>query len=129
MLVVVKREGPLALFIITASPPTMIISAPDDKFLFASLASKNPNTTRKIHLRKLYDILQLALNRRDFSVARRVWEILSCCPEINAVSLWPIGLQIVKTDSGTTQTPADFLRSMMLQCADDVRITSLFSDH
>lgn len=94
-------------------------------FLFASLGSKQPLTTRKIHIRRLYDILQLSIQRHDVQRAKRVWAILSRCKEINWLALWRTGLHIVgeaHTDEDGMRVTVDYLRSMMLQYPDDVRL-------
>lgn len=94
-------------------------------FLFASLGSKQPLTTRKVHIRRLYDILQLSIQRHDVQRAKRVWSILSRCKEINWLALWRTGLHIfgeAHIDDDGMQVTVDYLRSMMLQYPDDVRL-------
>ena len=94
-------------------------------FLFASLGSRQPLTTRKVHIRRLYDILQLSIQRHDVQRAKRVWSILSRCKEINWLALWRTGLHILgeaHTDGDGMRITVDYLRSMMLQYPDDVRL-------
>ena len=93
-------------------------------FLFASLGSKQPLTTRKVHIRRLYDIFQLSIQRHDVQRAKRAWSILSRCKEINLLALWRTGLHILgeaHTDEDGMRVTVDYLRSMMLQYPDDVR--------
>jgi RNA polymerase I-specific transcription initiation factor RRN11 len=91
-------------------------------FLFGSLDSRQPLTTRKVHIRRLYDILQLSIQRHDVQRAKRVWSILSRCKEINWLTLWRTRLHILSEDEGGMQLTVDYLRSMMLQCPNDVKL-------
>ena len=93
-------------------------------FLFASLDSKQPLTTRKVHIRRLYDILQLSIQRHDVQRAKRAWSILARCKEINWLTMWRTGLHILGEDTIRDDVPVtvDYLRSMMLQYPDDVRL-------
>ncbi|KAF5321498.1 hypothetical protein D9619_000653 [Psilocybe cf. subviscida] len=85
-------------------------------FLFATLNSKQPSTARKVHIRRLYDILQLSLLRQDFARAQRAWAILARCKEVDWKALWSTGLQILEQDGSNGEEPTiEYLRSMMLQ--------------
>ena len=100
------------------------MSSDDHNFFFASLQSKHPLTARKVHIRRLYDILQLCIQRQDISRARRTWAILARCKEIQWKSLWITSLLLVGdslhlVDSNTEKI--NYLRSLMLQHLDDVR--------
>jgi len=102
------------------------MSSDEHLFLYSSLNSKKPLTARKIHLRRLYDILQLSIQRHDFFRAKSVWAILSRCKEIDWKALWTTGLLIIGEcdDNGRAlQTSVDYLRAMMLQRPEDVRIS------
>ena len=95
-------------------------------FLFSSLDSKQPSTARKVHLRRLYDILQLSFQRHQFQRAKRVWAILIHCKEIDWKVLWNVGLCILNEDTtneGGERVAVEYLRSMMFQCPDDVSIS------
>jgi RNA polymerase I-specific transcription initiation factor RRN11 len=97
----------------------------EHSFLFASLDSKQPLTARKVHIRRLYDILQLSIQRHDVQRAKRVWSILSRCKEVNWLALWRTGLHLLgeaHTDEDGMRVTADYLRSMMLRYPDDVRL-------
>lgn len=101
------------------------MSADDHIFLFASLDSKQPLTARKVHLRRLYDILELSIQRQDFERAKRVWAILARCKEINWKALWSTGLHILgmnEANESSLDTSVEYLRTMMLQYPDDVRL-------
>lgn len=97
-------------------------------FLFASPDGKAPSTARKVHLRRLRDILHLSIQRGDLLLARRAFGLLARCPEIEWTAIWKIGLVILATDSppggdnilGTTKH-VEFLRVMMLQHPEEVR--------
>ena len=104
------------------------MSLHDHTFLFSSLGSKQPSTTRKAHIRRLYDILQLSIQRHDVQRAQRAWSILARCKEINWLALWRTRLHILgeaHTDADGAQVTVNYLRSMMLQYPDDVRLRSL----
>jgi hypothetical protein len=95
-------------------------------FLFSSLDSDQPSTARKVHLRRLYDILQLSFQRHQFQRAKRVWAILIQCKEIDWKVLWNVGLYILSEDTTNEDgehLAVEYLRSMMLQCPDDVSIS------
>ncbi|KZT29265.1 hypothetical protein NEOLEDRAFT_1174983 [Neolentinus lepideus HHB14362 ss-1] len=88
----------------------------DSKFLFASLDSKRPETARKVHIKRLYDILQLCIQRRDCERARRAWAVLARCKEIHWKTMWKTAVLLIVSDSPPNGTRGiDFLRSMMLR--------------
>ncbi|EGO27767.1 hypothetical protein SERLADRAFT_435521 [Serpula lacrymans var. lacrymans S7.9] len=91
-------------------------------FLFTSLGDKKPSTTRKVHIRRLYDILQLSLQRKDLPRAKRAWAILSRCKEVEWKSMWSTSLYLLSdhVDKIESSPPKiDFLRTMMLQYPDE----------
>ncbi|KAF8351600.1 hypothetical protein F5887DRAFT_875492 [Amanita rubescens] len=91
-------------------------------FFFSSLQSKQPRTARKVHIRRLYDILQLCIQRQDFTRARRAWAILARCKEIQWKSLWMTSLLLVGDglhDVDSSKDKVNYLRSLMLQHLDD----------
>lgn len=92
------------------------------KFLFDSFGSKDPNSTRKQHLKTVYDILQLSILQKDIPRAQKAWSILIRCPEFNASSLWKIGLGLVRNQSQESLEQLSFLRSTMLSSNDSVCI-------
>ncbi|KZT13038.1 uncharacterized protein LAESUDRAFT_639698 [Laetiporus sulphureus 93-53] len=57
-------------------------------FLFALPGSKKRRTARKVHIRRLFDVLQLCILRNDLSRGRRAWAILLQCKEVKWKSLW-----------------------------------------
>ncbi|KAH9482767.1 RNA polymerase I-specific transcription initiation factor rrn11 [Psilocybe cubensis] len=97
------------------------MSSDDHIFLFAGLDSKKPSTARKVHLRRLYDLLQLSIQRCNFERAQKCWAILARCSEINWKALWPIGLHILggKDCEKNSQISVEYLRAVMLQHPDD----------
>lgn len=58
------------------------------------------SSTRKVHLRRLNDILHLCLERGDLSRALRAWTILSTCKEFDWITKWRTGLYLLS--HGTT---------------------------
>ncbi|KAF9478151.1 hypothetical protein BDN70DRAFT_933609 [Pholiota conissans] len=91
-------------------------------FLFASLDSRQPLTARKVHLRRLFDVLELSIQRQDFERAKRAWAILARCKEIAWKALWTTGLHILSLNDATErriENCVEYLRTMMLQYPDD----------
>lgn len=100
------------------------MSSADHVFLFASFDCKQPISARKVHLRRLYDILQLCIHRQDFERGKHVWAILVHCKEVDWKALWTIGLHILRAHEsidGKMDVSIEYLRTMMLQYPDDVR--------
>jgi RNA polymerase I-specific transcription initiation factor RRN11 len=102
------------------------------QFLFASLDSKKPSTARMVHIRRVYDILQLSLQRGDLSRARKAWCILARCKEFDWKSMWTLGVHLVDMQRGQDHldpnpTRIAFLQSLMLQHPDQVRAFCLCS--
>ena len=96
---------------------------PEPTFLFASLGDKKPTTARRVHIRRLYDLLQLCLQRHDLPRARRAWAILARCKEVDWKTMWTTGVHLLGDDthSPETSTPRlEFLRTVMLQYPEDV---------
>lgn len=93
----------------------------DHRFLFASLNSQKPLTARKVHIRRLYDVLQLAIHRNDTIRANRAWSILARCKEIHWMSLWTTGLHLLSAGiEDDNPKRMEYLRTMMLRNQDDV---------
>ncbi|KAA1466752.1 hypothetical protein DENSPDRAFT_876779 [Dentipellis sp. KUC8613] len=91
-------------------------------FLFSSLNSKAPRTARKVHLRRLYDVFQLTLQRGDLPRARRAWAILVRCKEVSWRDMWRSSLAVVGAgdaaggrDRETQERRVEFLRVLLLQ--------------
>lgn len=99
------------------------MSPAEHTFLFASLGSKKPLTSRKVHIRRLYDILQLSIQQHNFERAKRAWAIFARCNEVDWKCLWNVGLILL--DRGALDhepgREVEYLRLMMLQYPDDVR--------
>lgn len=65
------------------------------RFHFDLTGSYSRLTTRKVHIRRLYDLLHLSLQRNDRDQARRAWAILVRCPEVDWNTMWPISLDLI----------------------------------
>ncbi|KAF9268146.1 hypothetical protein L218DRAFT_597969 [Marasmius fiardii PR-910] len=93
----------------------------EENFLFDSLSSKAPNTARKVHIRRLYDIFQLCLHRSDIPRARRAWVILARCKEINWMSMWTTAIYLVGETHSAEDIPKQLalLRELMLHNSAD----------
>ena len=101
-------------------------------FLFASPDGKVPSTARKVHIRRLRDILHLSIQRGDLPLARRAFGLLARCEEIEWMVIWKIGLLLLAHDSASgdavgTAKHIDFLRVMMLQHPEQVRTLLIFA--
>ncbi|KAA1070028.1 hypothetical protein PGT21_002771 [Puccinia graminis f. sp. tritici] len=59
--------------------------------------SVNPATggPRKFHIRRLFDLLQLCLLRRQHDQARQIWAVLVRCREVDFAMLWDLGLRVM----------------------------------
>jgi len=93
----------------------------NSSFLFNSFAWKVPSTARKVHIRRLLDILHLSIQRRDLPRARKAFGLLSRCEEIEWTAIWKLALLLLSDelptsgDAPRTEKQLDFLRVMMLQ--------------
>ncbi|KAI0065941.1 hypothetical protein BV25DRAFT_1868628 [Artomyces pyxidatus] len=91
----------------------------EHRFLFSSLDGKPANTARKVHIKRLYDVLQLCIQRNDLPRARRAFAILSRCREIEWKNLWKTGLLLLgNSEAGWRSNDPrrlEYLRIMMLQ--------------
>ncbi|KAF8842740.1 hypothetical protein BDN67DRAFT_1067528 [Paxillus ammoniavirescens] len=87
-------------------------------FLFSPPDNKLPLTSRRVHLRRLYDVLQLSIQRGDIERARRAWAILARCKEVSWKTSWTLSVGLLdRFGHRTESSPAkiDYLRTMMLQ--------------
>ncbi|TDL29690.1 hypothetical protein BD410DRAFT_36399 [Rickenella mellea] len=85
-----------------------------------------PSSTRKVHIRRLNDILHLSIQRGDMLRARQVWSILARCKEYDWMAMWRMGLLLANphshppsSNTNTVTARLDYLRVMMLRCPDD----------
>ena len=100
------------------------MSPKQDSFLFGSLDLPNPLTARKVHIRHLYDILQLCIHRNDLERATRAWSILARCKEVPWMTMWTTGLLLIGAGSDEehrTSERLEYLRMMMLRHQEEVR--------
>ncbi|KAJ4465886.1 hypothetical protein C8R41DRAFT_781045 [Lentinula lateritia] len=93
-----------------------------DAFLFSAPASNLnvPLTARKVHIRRLYEVLQLSIHRNDLPRARRAWSILVRCKEINWTTMWNTAIHLVEENSygDVSAKRIELLRDMMLHYPD-----------
>jgi RNA polymerase I-specific transcription initiation factor RRN11 len=96
----------------------------DHIFKFALLESKPPRTVRKIHIRRLYDILHLCMQRGDFVRARRAWSILIRCKEIDWKPMWMTAVHLLGNNgaefANNSAEKVELLRAIMLQHPEEV---------
>lgn len=68
-----------------------------NSFLFASLDDDRISTTRKVHLRRLADLLYVCIHKRDWPRAGRAWAILTRCHEFKWQAVWQFGIIFAST--------------------------------
>jgi hypothetical protein len=105
-------------------------------FLFASPDGRGSSSARRVHLRRLYDILHLSIQRGDLLLAQRSFALLSRCEDVEWAAIWKFGLIILAAaDDQPDQPPPgnvnvnmlgtpkhiEFLRVMMLRHPEEVR--------
>jgi RNA polymerase I specific initiation factor len=80
--------------LLTSKLPTMMTP-----FLFASpdgrAGSSSSASARRVHLRRLCDILHLSIQRGDLLLAQRSFAILSRCEDIEWAAIWKYGLIVL----------------------------------
>ncbi|KAG8218677.1 hypothetical protein J3R82DRAFT_4344 [Butyriboletus roseoflavus] len=92
------------------------------KFLFSPPKDILPLTSRRVHLRRLYDVLHLSIQRGDLHRARRAWAILARCKEIDWRTSWMLAIGLLNRSGHRTesnQTKIDYLRTTMLHSPED----------
>jgi hypothetical protein len=118
-------------------------------FLFASPdGRRSSSSARRVHLRRLYDILHLSIQRGDLLLAQRSFAILARCEDVEWAAIWKFGLIVLAAadhhhhhhHSADRQQPGndddrpqlgtpkhvEFLRIMMLRLPEEVRSHLLF---
>jgi RNA polymerase I-specific transcription initiation factor RRN11 len=96
-------------------------------FLFAPPDARTPHSAAKVHMRRLYDILQLCIARGDLPRARRAWAILARCHGFDWKQLWRTGVHLidpgdtVEGGEGDQAERVEFLRSVLQQHPEEVR--------
>jgi RNA polymerase I-specific transcription initiation factor Rrn11 len=60
-----------------------------------NLSLEPTSSARNFHIRRLQDILQLSVQREDFSRAKRAWAILARCTEVDWITIWETGLSVI----------------------------------
>ena len=105
------------------------MSRPDSQFMFASPNAPRPATARKVHIRRLIDVLQLSLLRRDYDRACRAWTILIRCKEINWKDMWKTAVALLADPGHDDQEENDrriaFLSIVIRQHPDDVSYSEM----
>ena len=108
-------------------------------FLFASPDGRRTSSARRVHLRRLYDILHLSIQRGDLLLAQKSFALLSRCEDVEWAAIWKFGLIILAAAdqpppghvNNMLGTPKhiEFLRVMMLRHPEEVRnsLTFFFS--
>lgn len=94
------------------------------KFLFAYPNAKQTLSARKVHIRRLYDILELSVHRDDLVRAKKAWSILVRCKELNWKVMWKTGALLVgehEDSAATAKVRLGYLTTIMLQFPEAVR--------
>lgn len=97
-------------------------SSYNHQFLFSLFEDKPRLTSRRIHIRRLYDILHLSLQQQDLIRAQRAWAILARCNEVHWKNLWTLSVGLLDRHFGdvdSVPTKIDYLKAMMLQHPDE----------
>ena len=100
-------------------------------FLFASPDRRAPSSSaRRVHLRRLYDILHLSIQRGDLPLARSAFGLLARCQDVEWQDIWKFGLVLLTANDEDTPTPGgsdvgtpkhiEFLQVMMLRYPEQV---------
>ena len=124
---------------INAAPLTSkLLATTMTPFLFASPDGRTSSSSaRRVHLRRLCDILHLSIQRGDLLLAQRSFAILSRCEDIEWAAIWKFGLIVLAAagdhPAGPDQPPPpghdtqlgtpkhiEFLRIMMLRHPEEV---------
>ncbi|KAK0205713.1 hypothetical protein IW262DRAFT_1453441 [Armillaria fumosa] len=90
-------------------------------FLFHSLDVGPRLSARKLHICRLYDVLELSLLRNEFSRARKAWAILARCKEMHWTTMWTTAVRVLGDetfDEHDSSKKIAFLHEMMLQLPD-----------
>jgi RNA polymerase I-specific transcription initiation factor RRN11 len=99
------------------------------RFLFASPGRRGSSSARRVHLRRLCDILHLSIQRGDLPLAQRSFALLARCEDIECAAIWKFGLTILAAadpdqppghDILGTPKHIEFLRVMMLRHPEEV---------
>jgi hypothetical protein len=104
-------------------------------FLFASPDRRAPSSARRVHLRRLCDILHLSIQRGDLLLARSAFGLLARCEDVEWAAIWKFGLSILAADADDppgddvlgTPRHIEFLQVMMLRYPEQVRASLFFS--
>ena len=108
---------------IAANLPVMPDNA-QDAYLFEPASNIHARTTRKVHIRRLFDVLQLSIHHGYFQKARRAWAILMRCKELDWRLMWRTGVLLVDErsvlDEGLVAARLEYLQTVMLQHAESV---------
>lgn len=105
-----------AHFTSTMTAPIFELPIPRRK---ADQFSLNPTTggLRKLHIRRLYDLLHLSLLRRDLVRASKCWKILVRCREIDFGQLWHLGLRVLfSSDQSEPEDDGEVHSSVLSKC-------------
>jgi hypothetical protein len=114
-------------------------------FLFASpdrrAAAPSSSSARRVHLRRLCDILHLSIQRGDLPLARNAFGLLARCEDVEWPDIWKFGLVLLATADGDAPPSGDadadvvvgtpkhieFLQVMMLRYPEQVRTYFFFT--
>ena len=101
-----------------------------EKYIFTFQGHKEvrPSSSRKIHVRRLNDLMHLSIERGEYAHARRAWSILLRCKEFDWRTMWKTGLLLVsprennggKIDEEELDSRISYLRASMLQVSGSV---------
>lgn len=100
-------------------------------FSFPTSLSGSITSTRKTHIHRLNDVLNIFIGRGDLKRARQAWAILARCREYDWSSLWKTGLLLTKaSDSQLFERSfgreIGYLKSMIPRSRSSDEVCTLF---
>jgi hypothetical protein len=129
-MLVVRGEDRNAALVPNLQARTMSSSSllSDNSFLFALGNSRAASTVARVHIRRIYDVLQVSITRDDASRARRAWSILVRCPEVNWQVLWKTAMHILDLEmreEGASMQDINLLDQLLQKPTGEVRLDDL----
>lgn len=88
-------------------------------------------SARTFHIRRLNDVLQLAIQRGDIVRAKRAWSILARCQEVEWMRIWETGVLLAgaseemedQREAGyESRTRLEYLKILMMRHKEGVRV-------
>ena len=72
------------------------------------------NSARAVHLRRLFDIMELSIQREDTKRAHRAFAILARCPEVKWKAMWRLAILLISKNTQRPGAVVEFLETLDL---------------